>query len=133
MLAQLQQATKIFSEVKRNFTVNAANVETGGYESFNQTNTAIADIAQAAVSSSSIPGIFPPQHFKGMVLMDGGTIWDVDLLSAVEQCLNVVDSEEDIIIDIAICGDETMKKEEEVSKDAIFNWFRSEQVHRFYR
>ena len=129
----MEEITSQFTEIKRNFTINAANVETGDYESFNQTNTAINDIAQAAVSSSSIPGVFPPQHFKGMILMDGGTIWDVDILSAVNQCLELVDSEEDIIIDIAICGDSTMNQIEEVSKDAIFNWFRSNNIHKFYR
>ena len=60
--------------------------------SFNQTNTAIEDVAQAAVSSSSIPGVWPPQNFKGMILMDGGTIWDVDITAAIQQCLNVVDN-----------------------------------------
>ena len=60
MLDQLVKATKMFNEIKRNFTVNAANVETGDYVSFNQTNLEIDDIAQAAVSSSSIPGVFPP-------------------------------------------------------------------------
>ena len=133
MLNQLQAATKIFTEVKRNFTVNAANVETGDYVSFNQTNLEIDEIAQAAVSSSSIPGVFPPQHFKDMILMDGGTIWDIDILSAVNQCLNVVDDEADIIVDVAICGDNVLKSEEEVSKDSISNWQRSNYITKFYR
>ena len=36
--------------------------------------------------------------------MDGGTVWDTDPISAIKQCLDVVDNEEDIIVDIAICG-----------------------------
>ena len=51
--------------------------------------------------------------------MDGGTIWDIDILSAVSQCLNVVDSEEDIIVDVAICGDRTMKPEVESHEDGF--------------
>ena len=92
MLAQLKEITSYYTEVKRNFTIHAANVETGEYMSFNQTNTAIEDVAQAAVSSSSIPGVWPPQNFKGMILMDGGTIWDIDITAAIQQCLNVVDN-----------------------------------------
>ena len=46
-----------------------------------------------------------------MILMDGGTIWDLDITAAVQQCLNVVDNEEDIIVDIAICGDSVISKE----------------------
>lgn len=45
MLDQLRLATSQFTEVKRNFTVNAANVETGDYVSFNQTNLEISEIA----------------------------------------------------------------------------------------
>ena len=45
MLAQLQEVTSHYSEIKRNFTINAANVETGDYVSFNQTNTALEDLA----------------------------------------------------------------------------------------
>ena len=65
--------------------------------------------------------------------MDGGTIWDLDITAAIQQCLNVVDNEEDIIVDIAICGDSVISKESEVSRDAINNWQRSDGLHKFYR
>ena len=65
--------------------------------------------------------------------MDGGTIWDVDIISAVQQCLNVVDNEEDIIVDVAICGDSTQSQEKEASMDAIYNWYRSDQMRKFNR
>ena len=68
-----------------------------------------------------------------MILMDGGTIWDIDITAAIQQCLNVVDNEEDIIVDVAICGDSVVSNETEVSKDAIFNWRRSDTLHKFYR
>ena len=35
--------------------------------------------------------------------MDGGTIYNVDVTSAIEQCREVVDDDADIIVDIAIC------------------------------
>ena len=36
--------------------------------------------------------------------MDGGTVWDVNLTSAVQQCMEIVDDYSDIIVDVAICG-----------------------------
>ena len=36
--------------------------------------------------------------------MDGGTVWDVNVISAIEQCLEVVDDVSKIVIDIAICS-----------------------------
>ena len=50
-------------------------------------NTPIENLAQSALSSGSLPGIFQPQHLNGYVFMDGGTVWDVNLDSAIQQCL----------------------------------------------
>ena len=41
---------------------------------------------------------------NGYVFMDGGTVWDVNLTSAVEQCKEIVDDYSDVIVDVAICG-----------------------------
>lgn len=71
---------------------------------FDQTNMPFTNLHQAALASGSIPGVFPPQLMNGMSLMDGGTIHDVNVVSAIQQCLEVVDDESKIIIDIAICS-----------------------------
>ena len=52
-----------FEKVNRRFSVSAVDVNTGDVITFNQTNTEYADIPQAVLSSSSVPGAFPPQHF----------------------------------------------------------------------
>ena len=75
---------KGYTEFKRRFSIASANVATGEYVIFNQDNIDFKDIGTVAVASSSIPGVFPPTHFKGMTLMDGGTIWDVNMDSAVQ-------------------------------------------------
>ena len=36
--------------------------------------------------------------------MDGGTVWDINVSSAIEQCLEVVDDPADIVLDIMICS-----------------------------
>ena len=53
--------------------------------------------------------------------MDGGTVWDVNVDSAIEQCLEIVDSVEDIIIDVAICG-YTHMRGHPVSGNAMTNF-----------
>lgn len=37
-------------------------------------------------------------------MMDGGTVWNTNMISAIDRCMEVVDNEEDIIMDIIICG-----------------------------
>ena len=68
-----------------------------------QENTVYEDLAQSSLSSGSIPVVFPPQKLKDYVFMDGGTVWNVNLNSAIDQCMEIVDSYEDIIVDVAIC------------------------------
>ena len=55
----------------------------------------------------------------------------VDIPSAVLQCLEIVDSEEDIIMDIAICADYEMQQASELG-NSIFDFKRGRQVHKYY-
>lgn len=57
------------------------------------------------LASASVPFVFPNQHIDGRILMDGGTIWNVNLEAAIQRCREIVDRDEDIILDVAICSD----------------------------
>jgi len=59
----IRQTIEPFGEIKRTFTMSAVNVETGEYETFSNKNVVFEEVAQAALSSGSIPAVFPPQHF----------------------------------------------------------------------
>jgi hypothetical protein len=37
-------------------------------------------------------------------MMDGGTVWNTNLESAVERCREMVDRDEDIIMDVIVCS-----------------------------
>ena len=36
--------------------------------------------------------------------MDGGTVWNINIVSAIEQCLQKGYAEEDVVLDMYICG-----------------------------
>ena len=102
LLAQPQ-----FSEgFKRPFTMAAENVENGEYTLFNQDNITFGpELAAAALSSSSIPTVFPPRPFKGTYFMDGGTTWNVNIASAIHGCLDIVGGDHSkITVDVLICN-----------------------------
>ena len=120
-IAYLARITEPYGALKKMFTVSAVDANTGEYQTFDQTNIEFSELPQAAFASGSIPVAFPPQHFHGYVLMDGGTVWDVNIDSAVNQCLDSGFAEEDIIMDVIICG-YSAKAEHTVGKDAIHNW-----------
>ena len=113
-----------FTEFKRTFTVAAVNVDTGEYETFNNDNITFDEMPTAAMASGSIPVVFAPQHFHDMYLMDGGTVWDVNVQSAIEQCLQKVEDQSDIYLDVMICdySEDTTGTE---GANSIHNWWRS--------
>ena len=100
----------------RKFTIAAANVDSGKYELFTQDNITFEELPQAALSSGSIPTVFPNQHFKGMNLMDGGTIWDINVDAAINQCLDLGYAQTDIIVDVLICSSAKSAPEADTGK-----------------
>jgi len=74
--------------ILRPFTVATVDANSGEYVTFTEKNTTFDELPQSCASSGSIPVVFQPQHFKGMVLMDGGTVWDVNIDSAINYCLD---------------------------------------------
>ena len=131
LAAFLKNVSKDFADYGRRVTIAAANVDTGEYHTFNQHNTSIHDLYKASVASASIPGVFPPFNWDGVGLfMDGGTINNVNIAGAVAQCLEVVDDESKITLDVYICGDQTGEVEsEEKSGKTISNVLRSRALH----
>ena len=60
-------------------------------------------------SSASIPFIFPHVDVDNMVLMDGGTVFNLNIVSAVDRCHEVVEDDSEIILDIVMCSSHTLK------------------------
>ena len=117
---------------KRDFTIGTVNVGTGEFTTFNKENIAFGEeLATAAVCSSSIPAVFPPTYFKDSFFMDGGTVWDVNISSAINGCLDLVDDESKITVDILICGNSEIKTEAS-TKSTIENILRSHQIKSYY-
>jgi len=73
--------------ILRPFTLAAVDANTGEYVTWTEKNTSFEELPQACTSSGSIPGAFFPQEMKGYVLMDGGTMWNANVDSAVNYCL----------------------------------------------
>ena len=57
---------------------------------------------EGVMCSSAMPAAFPFQEFKGNIYVDGGTVKNLDVASAVEQCREIVENDSDIIIDIVL-------------------------------
>ena len=84
LLSYFQGITDEFPEgYKRRMSIGASDFNTGEFMVFNQTNTDWSDVATVAKGSCSIPIMFPPQPYQNMTLMDGGAIFNVNIVSAI--------------------------------------------------
>jgi len=88
-------------ELKRKLVVSHVNVNTGSYVNVNETDP---DFTKGIIASSSIPFVFPNIPYSNYVAMDGGTVWNTNLVSAVQRCREIVDDDHNIIIDIVECS-----------------------------
>lgn len=113
----------------RKAAFSAVNANNGNYEIFNETLSE-ADKVNAVMSTSAIPFAFPSQHwqFNGAQLnaIDGGSVWNINIASAINRCKEVVgDDESKITVDIIDCG--TSKQSDysgEEASNTINNYLR---------
>jgi len=118
--------TKFFADhgnkIHRKVSVAGVDVNTGAYHIWDETTE---DLPKAVVSSASIPFIFPNQQWKeeGLVVMDGGTVYNTNLVSAVQRCREIVDDESKIIIDIVVCSSHSLPEWTD-KKSTIGNYLR---------
>lgn len=84
--------TKFPEGPKRKMVVSAVDIITGSYVTFDE-KTPLSRLPVGVTSSASIPFVFPNRKVHDMTLMDGGTVWNTNLASAVNRCLEVVDDE----------------------------------------
>ena len=83
------------------------------------------------MASGSIPVALQPRHFKGYVLMDGGTVWNVNIDAAINKCREIVSDDSDIIVDIAMCSYHTPNNQT-VAKNAFSNFMGGRDIRSYY-
>lgn len=78
--------------IRRKIVVAAVDVNNGDYVTFTEENSSSEEFPQRALASSSVPFVFPHQIIGDRVLMDGGTVWNTNLATAVDRCMEQVEN-----------------------------------------
>ncbi len=73
----------------------------GQYYTVNETMK-FEDLPTYLRASSAIPCLFPYLIKDKRVLVDGGVLSNLDVVSAIQRCKEIVDDPEDIIIDVVL-------------------------------
>jgi hypothetical protein len=58
------------------------------------------EMPQWVYASTAIPGAMPYHNFHDMTLIDGGALVNLDVITAVERCREIADSDDEISVDI---------------------------------
>lgn len=71
--------------IYRKIGIGAVDANSGNYLVYNETDP---EIVKAIMSSSAIPGVFPAMKYREQNLfnIDGGSVYGVDVFTAVERC-----------------------------------------------
>jgi predicted patatin/cPLA2 family phospholipase len=120
--------------VKRKVTfalADANNAEYVNYD-YDKCDTIPPDYVESAIGSSAIPFAFPHIHRDGRTLVDGGSIWNLDISSAVRRCREIVDDDKDIIIDTVSCSNYEIKREDVNKFSALEHYMRAREIKSFY-
>lgn len=69
--------------VQRTLLVGTVDVQNGTYVHFDSDVDDYAKFPQYIMSSASIPAVFQPRPVDGSFYMDGGTVWNTNIASAI--------------------------------------------------
>jgi len=82
-------------------------------------------------ASFSYAGFFPPAESMGHTWFDGSVIWDLDIFSAVNKCMET-HKQEDIIVDVLMTSTKTLNTVDASTFNAAQMGYRYLKVARWY-
>ena len=83
------------------------------------------------MASGSIPVVLVPRYFRDKVLIDGGSVWNINIDAAINKCLDMGYESKDIIIDAAACSYHTPNAQE-ASRSALDNFMGARDIRSYY-
>ena len=97
-------------EIKRKFNMGIVDLVKGSYMNFNEANiTDNGNMVHALYASFSKPGYFPPVEAFGSRWFSGDAIYDLDLYSIINDCIETHD-EGDIVIDVLLTSSAKLRE-----------------------
>lgn len=82
-------------------------------------------------ASFAFAGFFPPAESMGSSWFDGAVIWDLDIFSAVNKCLETHNSS-DIVVDVILTSTKTLKTVDASNFNSVQMLIRFLEVQRYY-
>lgn len=105
----------------------------GKYMDFTEKNVTRGDnLVDALYASMSFAGFFPPADVLGSSWFDGSAVWDIDIFSAINRCVEKGFKNEDIVVDVIMTSAANLKEVQAEDYKSIGMLFRYLEISSFY-
>ncbi len=103
-------------KIEKKMGIGAVDMNTGEFISYDSNVTELDDYyLDGVIASTAMPLAFEPVKRNGRTLLDGGVVWKMDVPGAIRRCMEIVDSEEDIILDVIMTAQTFLPEVDDVS------------------
>jgi len=116
---------------QRFIDVGLTNVLDGTYKDFFAADLTGTELVDVMFGSFAYAGFFAPEAAMGTDWFDGSTIWDLDIFSAVNKCLET-HAPEDIVVDVLLTSTKTLKQVDASNYKSIDMLWRFLHVSHYY-
>ena len=118
---------------ERSLNIGIVNVYDGSYVDFSDKNvTSGSNLVDALFASMSVPGFFPPANVLGSSWFDGSAVWDIDIFSAINKCIDKGFDHKDIVVDVIMTSSANLKQVQAEDYRSIGMLFRYLEISSFY-
>jgi len=134
LLSFLTQQFSDLPQVQREVTVGLTDVLSGEFKEFQEdvlSNN--GDMLNVLYASFAFPGFFPPVEAFGTKWFDGSAVYDVDIFSSVNKCLDAGFKEEDVVVDVVFTSAANLNQVDAEQLKAVGMFFRYLEISSFYQ
>lgn len=107
-------------------------METGKEIVFDYSTLSEEEYANATIASASVPVVFPYTELQGHKAIDSlSTGWNVNIISAINKCMTIVDSKSKIELDVIVMYPDRLPNRNG-DFNTIANWWRRRALQNYY-
>ena len=130
---QEQLADLEHAEISRNLNLGIVDALKGHYVDFTEQNITEGDnLIYTMLASFAFPGFFPPVKAFGSQWFDGAAVYDIDIFSAINNCLTRGVNEEDVVVDVILTSSAQLKTVDANDYRSLSMLFRYLEINSYY-
>lgn len=119
--------------MKREVTIGITDVLSGEYKDFHENQLKNSnDIIDVLYASFAFAGYFPPVEAFGSKWFDGSAVYDIDIFTAINKCLDDGFKEEDVVVDTVLTSSANLNQVNAEDYKSISMLFRYLEISSFY-